>query len=399
MAGESAREFARRQREKAERHARVADMYERGAEGESATAAVLDGLKSLGWHVFHDVAWPGRPRANIDHVAVGPGGVFVIDSKNWSGDVRVVGGTLRQGSRRRERAVTAAAEAATAVAQPLQGLPTTPVLCFVGPKPIEGLARNVLVCSTQNLAALLAAQPPVLGPESIARVATILRGQLSSATRPASAPQAAARRAFSTEQEHVPPAPSRAPVDRKFLRRALIAGFRLLIVLFAVAVAAALIGTVLESVRDGVKAGAGARESSALKLGESVRLPAAASHPPLQVKADKVMRVGVDPDFPVQRDQHLVAVRYSIRNEGTELWGAPSPLLTFSALTSNGRAAVGASYSDLPSSKVMPAAFNLKPGKVQRGFVVFAVPHGAKLVRVSLKTGYSSSDNVEWLIP
>lgn len=98
MAGESAREFARRQREKAERHARVADMYERGADGESATALALDTLQTHGWKTFHDVRWPGRQRANIDHIAVGPGGVFVIDSKNWSGDVRVVGEVLHHGS-------------------------------------------------------------------------------------------------------------------------------------------------------------------------------------------------------------------------------------------------------------------------------------------------------------
>jgi hypothetical protein len=398
VAGESAREFARRQREKAERHARVADLYERGAEGESATAAVLDGLRSSGWHVLHDVRWPGRTRANIDHVAVGPGGVFVIDSKNWSGDVRVVGGVLRQGSRRRDRVVAAAAEAAMAVAQPLQGLPTTPVLCFVRPEPIEGQAGNVLVCSTQNLATKLAAQPPVLGPESIRRVTTILQAQLSSATQPSSPAQAPAGRASSAKQVHSPLVPRRAPAARKGVRRVLIAGGGLLIVLVGLGLVGGLI-SVLQDVGESVKARAGAQESSALKLGESVSLPASSSHPPLEVKADKVMRVGVDPDFPVQRDQHLVAVRYSIRNEGTALWGAPSPILNFSALASNGRHAVGATHSDLPPNKVMPAAFNLKPGKVQRGFVVFAVPNGAGLVRVSVKTGFSSRDNVEWLIP
>ena len=61
--------------------------------------------------------WPGRRFANIDHVVVGPGGVFVIDSKNWSGDVRVVEGTLRQNGRSREKAVASAADASLAVAE------------------------------------------------------------------------------------------------------------------------------------------------------------------------------------------------------------------------------------------------------------------------------------------
>ena len=96
LAGESAREYARRQREKAERHLRVAERYERGAAGEAATAAQLDSLRQHGWAVFHDVRWPGRPKANIDHVAVGPGGVFVIDSKNWSGRIAVKDSVLLQ---------------------------------------------------------------------------------------------------------------------------------------------------------------------------------------------------------------------------------------------------------------------------------------------------------------
>jgi Nuclease-related domain len=60
-----------------------------GAEGEQRTAAELARLAGKGWQVLHDVHWPGRPFANIDHIAVGPAGVVVIDSKNWSGPVEV----------------------------------------------------------------------------------------------------------------------------------------------------------------------------------------------------------------------------------------------------------------------------------------------------------------------
>lgn len=68
---------------------RAAELYERGADGEAATAQALDALPKDQWTVFHDVRWPGRKLANVDHVVVGPGGVFVIDSKNWSGRVEV----------------------------------------------------------------------------------------------------------------------------------------------------------------------------------------------------------------------------------------------------------------------------------------------------------------------
>jgi hypothetical protein len=41
-------------------------------------------LERHGWAILHDVAIPGSP-ANIDHLAIGPGGVLVIDSKQYRG--------------------------------------------------------------------------------------------------------------------------------------------------------------------------------------------------------------------------------------------------------------------------------------------------------------------------
>jgi len=60
--------------------------WRRGAAGERRTARLLDRLTGDGYIVFHDLAVPGSP-ANVDHLVVGPSGVFVIDSKQWSGSV------------------------------------------------------------------------------------------------------------------------------------------------------------------------------------------------------------------------------------------------------------------------------------------------------------------------
>lgn len=49
-----------------------------GLEGELATAQLLSPLLAEGWRLFHDI--PGR-RGNIDHVLVGPNGIFAIESK------------------------------------------------------------------------------------------------------------------------------------------------------------------------------------------------------------------------------------------------------------------------------------------------------------------------------
>ncbi|MFC7725319.1 nuclease-related domain-containing protein [Nocardioides sp. GCM10028917] len=80
-AGESAYDVARRQREQAARLERSAALWEQGAAGEVAVATALAALPA-GWVVLHDLAWPGRQRANLDHVVIGPGGVFVVDAKN-----------------------------------------------------------------------------------------------------------------------------------------------------------------------------------------------------------------------------------------------------------------------------------------------------------------------------
>jgi hypothetical protein len=37
--------------------------------------------------VFNDLAGPGDTSANVDHLVIGPTGVFVVDSKQWTGSV------------------------------------------------------------------------------------------------------------------------------------------------------------------------------------------------------------------------------------------------------------------------------------------------------------------------
>jgi hypothetical protein len=63
-----------------------ARTWQRGAHGERHTARLLDRLTRDGYVVFHDLAVPDSP-ANVDHLVIGPSGVFVIDSKQWTGSV------------------------------------------------------------------------------------------------------------------------------------------------------------------------------------------------------------------------------------------------------------------------------------------------------------------------
>jgi nuclease-like protein len=59
--------------------------WRKGARGERFNGWLLDRLPS-GWHAFHDIP-VGHRGANIDHLVVGPVGVFTVNTKNVSGTV------------------------------------------------------------------------------------------------------------------------------------------------------------------------------------------------------------------------------------------------------------------------------------------------------------------------
>lgn len=63
-----------------------ADRWLRGAEGERAVGAVLAQLEDEGWRALHDIS---LGRGNVDHVLVGPGGIFTIETKSHPGRIGI----------------------------------------------------------------------------------------------------------------------------------------------------------------------------------------------------------------------------------------------------------------------------------------------------------------------
>jgi hypothetical protein len=63
---------------------RSTQVWAQGAVGEEKMAALLDGLADVGVIALHDRRIPGT-RANIDHIAITPWGVWVIDAKRYLG--------------------------------------------------------------------------------------------------------------------------------------------------------------------------------------------------------------------------------------------------------------------------------------------------------------------------
>jgi hypothetical protein len=68
------------------------EHYQLGAFGEQRTARAVEPLLARGWIVLHDLS---RYISNLDHVIIGPGGVFILDTKNSAGTAEARGDRLR----------------------------------------------------------------------------------------------------------------------------------------------------------------------------------------------------------------------------------------------------------------------------------------------------------------
>jgi len=102
-------EEARQLAQKAAALRGAADSVRKGNEGEMLVSERLDVLDGAGWRVSHDRRKSVTSPANLDHVVVGPPGVFVIDTKNWSGGLlRPDERGMKLGSWRKDDALHAA---------------------------------------------------------------------------------------------------------------------------------------------------------------------------------------------------------------------------------------------------------------------------------------------------
>ena len=70
------------------------ENWRTGAQGEKRTAQALAPLRRKGWILLHDLPdGPDRRRGNLDHLAIGPGGVYLLDTK-WLGGIALVDGDV-----------------------------------------------------------------------------------------------------------------------------------------------------------------------------------------------------------------------------------------------------------------------------------------------------------------
>jgi hypothetical protein len=142
-----------------------ADRWARGAQGERKVGTILEGIGPE-WHVLHDIS---LGRGNIDHVVVGPGGTFTVETKSHPGRISVA---------RLDEAMLRQAYAERKVLERVTGLKVEPLLVFseawlIGSLPAH--RRGVTVLPARMLAGYLERRRPKLGTDEAAAIASRLR--------------------------------------------------------------------------------------------------------------------------------------------------------------------------------------------------------------------------------
>jgi hypothetical protein len=147
-------------------------------DGEKAVGQYLEGLRESGYKVFHDLVSDGF---NVDHVLVGPGGVFTIETKTWSKPMRgkptieFDGEKITAAGREPERDPVIQAKGQASWLQRIvkestgRSVTVRPVVLFPGwfiNQP-EASKRDIWVLEPKALPGFLAHEEQRLGPEDV----------------------------------------------------------------------------------------------------------------------------------------------------------------------------------------------------------------------------------------
>lgn len=158
------------------------DQFRKGASGEAAIGVELNTLYRHGWGLLHSI-----PTANglgdIDHLAIGPGGVWSVNSKKHpAGQIVVDGDTMRVGRVRVDYIASARREAAgVARALASAGAPTTVRAMVVLDIPRDraitthSSPTDVVIATRSTVVAHLRKLAPILDQADINRVFGVAR--------------------------------------------------------------------------------------------------------------------------------------------------------------------------------------------------------------------------------
>lgn len=156
-----------------------ARYWSKGALGEKKTAEYLLPLLARGFVVLHDRQVPGS-KANIDHIAIGPPGIYIIETKYISGTIEVLSDNLFVSDHDRGayvqqvyREAIAAQVALSEMLNPMR-LTVTPILCIHGARMplLDHAVKGVHLVSGRQLRELADGASPLLSAEQVQKLAT-----------------------------------------------------------------------------------------------------------------------------------------------------------------------------------------------------------------------------------
>jgi hypothetical protein len=146
--------------------------------GTGTGEGALDGLIDYGFIVL-DGRSVASARAVMDHLVVGPSGMFVVDGKSWPGQISCSADAVYIDGRQRTGATDNVLRATAAVEQvlghELKGLGTTvhPVITIdlATNRNFEGNVGKVALATSRSVQKVIRAGAPTLGPETVVRLA------------------------------------------------------------------------------------------------------------------------------------------------------------------------------------------------------------------------------------
>jgi Nuclease-related domain len=146
----------------------VVDRRDRGALGEEHVGALLDQMRERGWLVMHDAT---LGQGNIDHILIGPAGVFTVETKSHPGPIRV--GRVHVGTLTQALAQSAALTRAS-------GVQCEPMIVYSRAWVDRPGARRkgVRVVPARMLAGYLQRRPTTLCREDMQRAQSLIVGAL-----------------------------------------------------------------------------------------------------------------------------------------------------------------------------------------------------------------------------
>ncbi|MEW2528183.1 nuclease-related domain-containing protein [Streptomyces sp. NPDC047071] len=156
------------------------DSYRKGLAGEVRVGAELQRLTHHGWHVLHSIELPRK--VDIDHLLIGPGGIFCINTKRHFGKAVWVGDEMTRVNHGKPqpygRKSKAEAGRVQAVLERYVGFPVRvePVLVFVGVTRLEKAPTQLAVrVYREREVSALGPLSGVLSPEQIDAVYAVAR--------------------------------------------------------------------------------------------------------------------------------------------------------------------------------------------------------------------------------